>query len=155
MKGSVRKRGKKWSYRVEFGRENGKRTQIERGGFNTKKEAEKAMADTLYELNNHGEMIENIKISFYDVYNEFIETEAKATRAYVDLNGELVIEPQFDSARNFHHGVAVVIVDGKYGVIDKSGKFIIEPQYEYLGDCGNGLLSVWARDSSESAVTLK
>ena len=68
MKGSVRKRGKKWSYRVELGRENGKRTQIERGGFNTKKEAEKAMADTLYELNNHGEMIENIKISFCDVY---------------------------------------------------------------------------------------
>ena len=37
MKGSIRKRGSKWSYRVELGRENGKRAQIERGGFKTKK----------------------------------------------------------------------------------------------------------------------
>lgn len=62
MKGSIRKRGSKWSYRVELGRENGKRSQIVRGGFKTKKEAEKAMADTICELNNHGEMVENVKI---------------------------------------------------------------------------------------------
>jgi len=38
MKGSVRKRGNTWSYRIDFGKlDNGKRNQIEKGGYKTKK----------------------------------------------------------------------------------------------------------------------
>lgn len=132
MKGSVRKRGTKWSYRVELGRENGKRTQIERGGFNTKKEAEKAMADTLCELNNHGEMIENTKISFCDVYNEFIETEAKATRAYATLK-------RYDSLYRNHYKPEF----GKYYVYQITSqqikKFLADKAEKYSEEYVKGL----------------
>ena len=53
MKGSVRKRGNTWSYRVDFGKSaDGKRNQIEKGGYKTKKEADKALNDVLFQYNN-------------------------------------------------------------------------------------------------------
>lgn len=42
MQGSVRKRGTTWSYRIDFGKIDGKRRQFE-------KEADKALADALSE----------------------------------------------------------------------------------------------------------
>lgn len=33
MQGSVRKRGTTWSYRIDFGKLDGKRKQIEKGGL--------------------------------------------------------------------------------------------------------------------------
>ena len=40
------------------------------------------MQDVLYHLNNTGDYVENKKITFHTVYEEFIEREGKATRAY-------------------------------------------------------------------------
>lgn len=37
MKGSVRKRGTTWSYRIDFGKIDGKRNQIEKGAIKLKK----------------------------------------------------------------------------------------------------------------------
>ena len=85
MKGSVRKKGATWSYRVEFGTVNGKRTQIERSGFRTKGDATKAMNEVIYNYNTTGDFIENKKITFCEVFNEFIEKEAISTRAYATV----------------------------------------------------------------------
>ncbi len=53
MKGSVRKRGDKWSYYFTIGKVNGKYKKKEKGGFDTKKEAEAALREALreYEIN--------------------------------------------------------------------------------------------------------
>ena len=85
MQGSVRKRGTTWSYRIDFGKIDGKRRQIEKGGYKNKKEADKALADALYQVNNYGEFVENQKITFSEVFDEFITTEAPATRAYATI----------------------------------------------------------------------
>ena len=85
MQGSIRKKGATWSYRVEFGAVGGKRNQIERSGYKTKKEAAKALNDVLYLYNNTGDYVENKKITFTEVYTEFIENEAPATRAYATI----------------------------------------------------------------------
>lgn len=52
MKGYVRKRGNKWSYTVDIGKdpETGKRKQKTKSGFKTKKEAESALNEIIYEL---------------------------------------------------------------------------------------------------------
>ena len=63
MQGSVRKGGTTWSYIIDFGKIDGKRRQIEKGGYKTKKEADKALADALYQVNNYGEFVENQKIT--------------------------------------------------------------------------------------------
>lgn len=47
MKGSVRKRGEKWSYYFTIGIVDGKRKIKEKGGFRTKKEAQTALREAL------------------------------------------------------------------------------------------------------------
>ncbi|GIN38426.1 site-specific integrase [Heyndrickxia oleronia] len=53
MKGYVRKRGNKWSYTVDIGRDpiTNKRKQKTKSGFTSEKEAEKALNEIIYELN--------------------------------------------------------------------------------------------------------
>ncbi len=54
---------------------------------------------------------------------------------YVNNQGELVIEPQFERADEFTSiGYARVRVNGKYGFIDLNGKYICEPKYDYAED---------------------
>ena len=84
MQGSVRKKGNKWTYRIDVGSAN-RRKQIERGGFKTKKEALAALNDAIYYYNNTGDYIENKKITFDEIFNEFITKEAPATRAYATI----------------------------------------------------------------------
>lgn len=51
---------------------------------------------------------------------------------YINNQGKIVIEPQFDMARDFHDGLALVTkfgatyADDRYGYIDETGKFVIE-----------------------------
>lgn len=48
---------------------------------------------------------------------------------YIDLQGEIVIEPQFDLVGDFYEGLAEVLVDNVVGVIDHNGRFVVEPQF--------------------------
>ena len=82
MKGSVRKRGNLWSYRIDLGFVDGKRKQIEKSGFKSEKEATKVMQDVLFQLNNTGDYVENKNVTFHTIFEEFLSTEAEATRAY-------------------------------------------------------------------------
>lgn len=50
MKGSVRKKGDTWYYRIELGIVDGKRKQKEKGGFRLKKDCESAMNKAIHEL---------------------------------------------------------------------------------------------------------
>jgi hypothetical protein len=49
---------------------------------------------------------------------------------YIDLLGNVVIEPQFTHAESFSEGLAPARFAQSYGFIDRSGKFIIPPQFE-------------------------
>ena len=91
--GTIRKRGDKWSYRVDLGAVNGKRMQKEKGGFATKKEAAAAMTLVENELLKTGEYVEaEQKITMQQLYEEFIEEEAPLTRKYI-LNHSAIIQP--------------------------------------------------------------
>ena len=52
---------------------------------------------------------------------------------YIDLNGEMIITPQFMEASDFVNGYATVSINGRYGVIDKKGEYIINPSFDYIG----------------------
>jgi uncharacterized protein YkuJ len=60
---------------------------------------------------------------------------------FIDKNGKVVIELQFDNAGNFSEGLAEVKKDDKYGFIDKSGKVVIEPQFDNAGNFSEGFAS--------------
>lgn len=61
---------------------------------------------------------------------------------YLDLSGQVAIEPQFSRAEPFSEGLAPVEFAGRYGFIDHSGNFVIEPQFEAAEPFHNGLAQV-------------
>ena len=73
MKGHVRKRGDKWCFVVELPRDEitGKRRQKWFSGFNTKKEAEKALTQKLHELNT-GSFVEPNKVTFLEHFESWL-----------------------------------------------------------------------------------
>lgn len=85
MKGSVRLKGRTWSYRVDLGKIDGKRKQVEKSGYKTEREALKAMNEVIYRYNQTGEYIENQKFTFQENYDQFMAEEAPATRAYATI----------------------------------------------------------------------
>jgi hypothetical protein len=69
---------------------------------------------------------------------------------YLDKTGTWAIEPQFDFAKDFSEGRAVVFMDvvndaanpGRDGYIDKAGKMVVEPQYFWADPFSGGLALV-------------
>lgn len=85
MNGSVRKKGATWSFRIDLGKIDGKRKQIERSGFKTEREANIELSEVLSEYNRTGTYVENKKITFQEVYEEFINNEAPTTRKFATI----------------------------------------------------------------------
>jgi hypothetical protein len=48
---------------------------------------------------------------------------------YIDTNGNIAIEPEFENAYSFNEGIALVKQDSLYGYINSNGKFLISPEY--------------------------
>lgn len=64
MKGSVRKRGEKWEYYFDLGKDaDGKRRRKSKCGFKTKSEAEKALALAIAEFQNTGRVTKESNLS--------------------------------------------------------------------------------------------
>lgn len=61
---------------------------------------------------------------------------------YIDKEGDFVIEPKFDAAKDFYEGLAPVKLDGKWGYIDKTGEFVIQPQFDKADIFSSGLAAV-------------
>lgn len=70
---NVRKRGQKWQYQFEAAKIKGKRKQITKSGFNTKKEALEAGIKALAEYNNSGLHFEPSEISVSDYFDYWYE----------------------------------------------------------------------------------
>ena len=69
---------------------------------------------------------------------------------FIDKQGKMVIDPQFDAVRPFANGLAVVRIGddktGKWGFIDPQGKFVINPQFDDAGSFSGGLAAVYTGD---------
>jgi hypothetical protein len=52
---------------------------------------------------------------------------------------DVVITPRFEFAGNFHKGVAPVLLDKMWGLVDRTGAWVLQPRYAELGIGGAGL----------------
>lgn len=57
---------------------------------------------------------------------------------YINENGVFALEPIFESASDFHDGLAVVTLNGKYRVIDEAGN-ILFTNSDLINDFSNGM----------------
>lgn len=77
MKGYFRKRGSKWSFTIDIGKDaEGKRRQKTASGFRTKKEAQAACAELITKLENN-EYVEPSKKTMGEYIAEFMELRVK------------------------------------------------------------------------------
>src|SRR6266436_2430557 len=69
-----------------------------------------------------------------------VEKESKF--GFIDRAGKVVIPMQFDDARDFHEGLALVKTGEKKQFIDTSGRVVIEVNYDIVHDFFEGVAVV-------------
>ncbi len=80
---------------------------------------------------------------------------------YINANGQLVVNPQFDYAEDFQEGRAAICIGSpctwwdsdkpntsRWGFIDTSGKLVVTPQYGAASSFSEGVASVCTGDCS-------
>lgn len=70
------------------------------------------------------------------------------------ITEEIHIEAIYDDANEFEDGIARVILNGKYGIIDKTNNFIVPPIYAYLEVLFDGAYLVYDEKNNRSVVDL-
>lgn len=71
---------------------------------------------------------------------------------YMDINGNMVIEPKFSDAESFKGNFAVVGKWGEQGVIDSEGNYKIEPTFHRIELCQNGIAFAKRNKSDECGL---
>ena len=61
---------------------------------------------------------------------------------YIDKSGKAAFNARFESADDFHEGVALVYKNGRYGYIDKKGEWVIKPQFSEAFSFSDGMARV-------------
>lgn len=79
---NVTKRGSYWQYRFEVAKIDGKRKQISKSGFRTKKEATEAGTKALADYNNSGVVIAASDVSVADYLDYWLDTYGKMNLKY-------------------------------------------------------------------------
>lgn len=79
---NVMKRGKSWQYRFDAASVNGKRKQISKSGFATKKEAVEAGTKAMAEYNSSGQCFEPSSISVADYLDFWFDNYVKMNLKY-------------------------------------------------------------------------
>lgn len=147
MKINVRKRGDKWQYQFEAAKIDGKRKQITKSGFRTKKEALEAGAKALSEYNNSGTVFIESELSFNDFLNiwmkEYVHINLKQTTIEnYSKKINTIIKPALGKykLKSLTPGVIQTFINDKYkegysfntlsvikGIISKSMNYAVEP----------------------------
>ena len=71
---------------------------------------------------------------------------------YKNLNGDIVIEPRFKEAGEFHNGLASVQIIRKYGYINLKGEIAIKPQFDEADDFSENLAAVRIDDEEKGRL---
>lgn len=66
----------------------------------------------------------------------------KGKCGFVNNQGEIVIAPQYENAKDFSETLAAVSFDGQYGYMNYDGKFVIPPAFEDAEHFSEGLAAV-------------
>ena len=74
----------------------------------------------------------------FTMSGEMAAVQQKGRWGFMDNQGTMVIEPQYEDARSFCNGYAAVKQEGKWGFVDEQGKMVIEPQFADARDFSSG-----------------
>lgn len=74
---------------------------------------------------------------------------------FINLSGQIVIEPQFEYVSDFHEGIAIAgTKENKYGFINLKGEWIVPPVYDGIREFNEGLAAVYLSDNGWGFIDL-
>ncbi len=86
---------------------------------------------TLYDMSGETPVSMGITCDDADLFIESVAAFKRGDKwGFMDLAGNVVIEPKYDRAKSFRNGYAAVMKDGVWGFINGNDEMIIEPQFE-------------------------
>ena len=99
-----------------------------------------------YWAHNFSEGLARVRIANHRLINDRMDF-SYVNYAFVDRSSNIIAAtPRFSEAKDFSEGLAAVLVDDRWGYIDKEGNMVIEPQFGSLlnpvGNFSNGLAAV-------------
>jgi hypothetical protein len=84
---------------------------------------------------------------YYDHTIYFYEGRAcfkyEGKHGFIDMNGDIVIEPAFELATYFSDGLAPFYAGEKWGFIDTDGNIAIQPSFNGVGSFDEGMAPFW------------
>ncbi|MFC3886136.1 tyrosine-type recombinase/integrase [Bacillus songklensis] len=96
MRGSIRKRGTAYQYRFHItDPETGKRKEISKGGFKTKKEASAALAQAMADVETNG-YIKPTTVKLIEFYNEYVSTRVQGNLRPNSVRQYLAVQKHID-----------------------------------------------------------
>lgn len=89
-----------------------------------------------YMMDTSGNCINQTAYQNADLFNNatYAAVMINGLWGFVDKDGKIVIEPQYQEAKSFSNGLAAVKINGKWGYIDESGELVIEASFEDAND---------------------
>ncbi len=89
-----------------------------------------------YMIDSTGQKITSTAYENADIFHGdgYAAVQINGLWGFVDSDGSLAIDPQYEEAKSFSNGYAAVKVDGLWGFIDPENNFIIEPQFDGAKD---------------------
>ena len=93
-----------------------------------------------------------------EVEIKLIPVKIGKSYGYIDLEGKIVINPQFSEATIFRDGIALVKTQSdkpKWGYINENGQFIIDAQYNECTIFNQGLAWVVKEGCAPTAINVK
>ena len=73
---------------------------------------------------------------------KLFSVEKNGKWGFIDDAGKVIIPLEFDSANEFHEGLALVTIGKQKAFIDTSGRVVIKPQFDLVDDFSEGLAAV-------------
>jgi len=99
-------------------------------------------------INKAGEMVIPLKNKAGNIFREGLAdvNTSDFKIGFFDLNGNQIIDFQYDETGGFSEGLANVNIKGKFGYIDKTGNLIIPAIYDNAGPFKEGLAFIGVLD---------
>ncbi len=76
------------------------------------------------------------------VIGKYIDGNKNYSYAYMDHQGSLISDFEFEEASSFQNGLAVVQKKSLWGAINRKGQFVIEPVFSWVGSAAEGAVVV-------------
>jgi hypothetical protein len=108
-------------------------------------------------IDRHGRTVARVD-GYVEDFHEGLavgKPEGSSLWGYIDHSGRFAIKAQYVFVDDFSEGLAGVVVNGKYGFVNKNGEMVIQPRFELQRGGNHGQLIISSGRFSEGLACVR